>query len=329
MTKHLKFKTDQTNPESPTKPVGRSKAGKNNTQNIITAAGAVVIGGVAGATINHLVNSSNPDQPTHPVEPVDPVNPVHPEPDTSDHSAEAQQNPVHPHTDEPQTHQESEPLVESAQSQHENPVNSSVSQQPQPGSINPASGEPTPEQVAEALSSQIDANDIDAPDLLAVQKFETAYGPDGQEMNIAVATTPDGGEYLLADTDGDGVYESLFDTNGNFLVSVEANITHSDLEVSMQNGGGYLAFNEFDNSTPAPIQDGDVVVTDEPDDQGTDNILAQLIGPSHDDSSDDNHSENVIVESDDTFVYDSDQMDHDTADSDVPEDANDDAPLYV
>lgn len=332
MTKHLKIKNNQANNGSPDISREKSKAGRNNTRNILTATGAMVVGGVAGASISHLANMPNPEQePESPVpmppQPDQPLNtdvPVQPQSDQTTQTGEPEQ----PQADLTQQPQESE---QPQASQHtDETVQPQVSpQQPQVAANGQTTGNPTPEQVAEALSSQIDNNDIDAPDMLSVEKLEVAYGTDGQEMNIAVTSTPDGGEYLLADTDGDGIYESLLDTDGNFLASIGANITHSDLEVSMQNGGGYLALNEFDNSAPVPIQGGDVVITDEPDGSGTDDILAQLIGPADDNSTTDGHSDDMLVESDDTNTYDTGDADHDTAEADVHDDHHDDGPLYV
>jgi len=133
---------------------------------------------------------------------------------------------------------------------------------------------------------------------------------------------------LLADSDGDGVFEGVYDSTGNFVTLAEGNLSQSDLETMIDQTGGYLAINGTDRtniSSADPM--GDIVDTETgqhvnaaqymaennqaSQEENTDNneevedvdeLLAQLLD-------DDNDDESYSLGADLNYDYDANEQD--------------------
>lgn len=240
----------------------KKKAGLNNTQTILTAAGAAIAGGVGGAALN------NGTQETEiPVEPYAEEMTAD-ETETQNEELTAQQQ-----TDNGQSSQETTNGNTESISQ---PQPTDSSQQPQTAegtqgaqasqSTTAQNGQSTdsPEQIAENIigTEEIDPEDIDAPSVIAIDGLTTVFNENGYEVQAAVVHTPDGTQYLLADSDGDGVFEGVYDMAGNYVAYAEAQITQSDLETMMDQTGGFLAINDSDKITSNGDPTNDIIDTE-------------------------------------------------------------------
>lgn len=224
-----------------------AKGGKNNTRTTLTAAGISALGGAAAAAAAiHLDRKDDEELNT------DETVAQNLEEENSANSEETAQ----------QEQQAEDTHAETAQPQHnENitepqPIDNGGNttpepQNPQSPSNNQANnnttdneGEVNPTDVAQTIAQEVDPNDNDSQDVLTVDDFTTVYGPDGSEMMVAVVHTPDGSQFLLADTDGDGIYSDVFDTEGNYVGNAEGNLTASDLVENYDTTGGYIAMRD-------------------------------------------------------------------------------------
>lgn len=138
--------------------------------------------------------------------------------------------------------------------------------------------------VAERLvdTNEIDPNDIDAVANVHFEGTGTIYTDDGSEIPASIVTTPDGGEYLLADLDGDKVYDIVYDRFGNPVSGVQAGLNTSDAELALNEENGYIAPKDDDPKfDDDPNQD--IIALDssvQPDDNMVeieeDDILAEI-----------------------------------------------------
>lgn len=299
----------------------KAKGGKNNTQSILTSAGAVTAGGIVGAVAeNALSPDSNSDSKT--------------EPDKDSNLQSTAENKQEAEvTESPETVNPEIP---------DTPENPDTPDTPDtPGTNHPEPQNPesqTPDEIAQAIidKDQIDENDIDAPDVVSIESFTTVFDENGNELAAANVRTPDGTQYVLADLDDDGIYEGILNTDGYLVAHAEANLTHSDLEAMINSDGGYLALNEQDKTSMIDDPTGDIIITDadqSPDmaqndedsseDSDIDNLIAQLL---NDDDSDSSDGDEVIVDDDNTDDTD-DEDDSDDDDSDNDSDIDDDGDL--
>lgn len=189
--------------------------------------------------------------------------------------------------------------------------------------------------------------------MVEIDKFTSAFDENGNEIAAVEVHSQDGTPFLLADMDNDGVYESMFDTDGNFVTHTEANLTHSDLEAMMDQTGGFLAINEQDHTSLSEDPTNDIIDTEtgahpdmamnetstsetteatsnptgeqdlaqEPTADEIDNLLAELLGDNTDPASKD-VDEEVLVDEYPEGEEVSD--DDDDADDDAADDTNDD-----
>lgn len=259
-TKNLRLKTSQRHN-------GSRKGGVNNTQTILTAAGAMAVGGVAGVVSADALHGA-----------------LHTQGQQAATDSAGSQNGTataqNQHTPPPQT-ENTQPQTagHQQQSQTENAQPQTAEHPQQPVTPTQNGEQPTPEQVAGGLVSQVDRNDIDAPDVVAVDGFDKIFAEDGSEINVAFVHTPDGGQFIFADADGDGVYDGIFDSDGNFVSQVEGYITHSDLEDVMNDSGGFLAINSLDGNINPDIEGEDVIgIEADGEPVSDDDLLAQLLG---------------------------------------------------
>lgn len=279
-TKKFKIKSNGNKP----------KGGRNNTQTILTAAGVVSAGSAGlGYAVGRMEN--------------DPAQVAVEEPPTQSQTT----NQIDQTEQEQQNSQTTNPETTSNTSGQDmtepQPTDSSQQQiaqnQQQPVVDNDVNPDEIAQQIAQA--NEIDNNDIDTDDVLTVDGMTTAYGPDGTEMLVAVVHTPDGGQYLLADTDGDGIFSDVFDMEGNYVAEAEGNLTASDLEEMADDTGGYIA--QIDGEpvgddptndiidTQNDILDDSVDIADndsinDEEDISDEELLAQLLNEDDDDSDD-------------------------------------------
>ena len=345
---------------------GKAKAGSNNTRVTLTAAG-LAASAAAGAGAAHIFsgngNEVDPEKPTEEVtdEKVKPT-------EENKENETAQENSGTTATSSAAQDDISQPQPTTG-----NGANSGTSTQPgsPTQSQNPShpqepdhpTGGDTPQEVAEQIAhaEEIDKDDIDAPSVVEIDGFTTAYDQAGNEMQAVMAHTPDGVPFMLVDVDGDGVFEGVFDTNGNFVAQADANLTHSDMEAMMDQTGGFLALNEHDktSATEDPTNDiidtetgthpemamnerpteeqspegytgeqpgqPDVVQQEEPSADEIDNLLAELLGPDTDGESKGVSEEVLVDESDNSDSVDgSDDDADDVSEDDSDDDDNDD-----
>ncbi len=264
-----------------------ARGGRNNTKTILTAAGlSGAVGLASGAAIFKfgLKKKDKKEEQNHQEE--------KPENNVAENVAGQENSP----TQQPEKPQQ-EQLPE--QSQHQEPVSNENITTPQPTDVtngnggqqpapsnngttqeNPAQPVPqnngtaqenpvqptgtddvNPDVIAQQIASsdETDPNDIDAPDVITVDGMDVAIGPDGTEVPVAMVRTPDGGQYMLADIDGDGVFSDIFDMEGNYVGEVEGNLTASDLQEAIDPNGGYMAFTGNEPMGEDPT--GDIIAT--------------------------------------------------------------------
>lgn len=236
------------------------KAGVNNTQTTLTAAGLVAAAGVAaGAAGAGIAGSNGEDGSTQP----------------HDVSHETAQNPETAQTSQA-TAATGQPEATGQAVSPGTPDTPDVSPSPsQPGpttgnGAQPAADNTTPEQPAESTEQvvaqllggdEVDKDDIEAPTEIAMERFVTIYDEEGNEIDAAVIHSPDGTEYVLIDIDGDGTYDALCSPDLAQFMPMEVMITHSDLE-SQLGAGGYMAFVGSQPQPPASDAAADIINTD-------------------------------------------------------------------
>ena len=324
---------------------GNAKAGRDNTKVILTSAGvAAAAAGAAAAA--HVFGGKEEEEPVE-----------NPEEVTSQEESvveneEQKQEDAQQATSESET--ESTAVGEDIAQPQPTTGNASQSN-PSPEPTPSSAEDETPQEVAEAIAhaEEIDNNDIDAPAMVEIDKFTSAFDENGNEIAAVEVHSQDGTPFLLADMDNDGVYESMFDTDGNFVTHTEANLTHSDLEAMMDQTGGFLAINEQDHTSLSEDPTNDIIDTEtgahpdmamnetptsetteatsnptgeqdlaqEPTADEIDNLLAELLGDNTDPASKD-VDEEVLVDEYPEGEEESD--DDDDADDDAADDTNDD-----
>lgn len=233
----------------------RTKGGFNNTRTVLTGAGIAAIGGgAAGAGYAAMTGGKN--------EPIEPK----PEEQNTQTTTET--------TEEQQVQQQTSfqtPQQQQTSSDEYQPTGGGGQQASSSQSTNNAGStneDVDPNVIAQELKDEIDREDIDAPSLI-VDEYQTIYGPDGNEMAVAVVHAPDGTQFFLTDLDGDGIFSEVYDLAGNYIGEAEGNITISDLEEMIDTTGGYMAIGkepEGDDPVAAITNtDGGKPVNDTPD----------------------------------------------------------------
>jgi len=240
------------------KPESGKSGKKLSMSSILSKAGFTVIGGAAGAFA----------------------------------AAHAKSRPEEPNKEETveEVHQE-EPLNEQqAQSvQEENATNVEENiTEPQPVDNNTTSqngGQPThpdeevdPDLIAQAIAQEVDENDIDADNIFTPDGYDYAYLPDGTRQIVIVGHTPDGEQFVLADVNGDGIYNDIFDAAGNYVAEIDG-LSVSDIMDMIDNTGGYIASIEepwgSDPTDPETIITGEEEIA-EVEEVDEEELLAQL-----------------------------------------------------
>jgi hypothetical protein len=277
------------------------KAGKNTTQTILTTTGAAVIGAIGGAAV---MNSSQ--EAELPIEPYEDELADQP---TSNENVDAEKPQPETETTQEGNDTATEGLEDITQPQptDSNAQDGQTQPQEQGTNSNTTNEEPstldnnhedngtTPEQIAQEIigKEEIDPNDIDTPNVFAVEGMTTVFNEMGYEVAAAVIHTPDGTQYLLADSDGDGVFEGVYDSTGNFVTLAEGNLSQSDLETMIDQTGGYLAINGTDRTNMSSTDPtGDIVDTE----TGQHVNVAQYMAENNQASQEENTDNNEEVE---------------------------------
>lgn len=238
------------------------KGGKNNTRTILTAAGVIALGAAAGgagyaagtAHVNPAMDDEGkPD--TNPEEKIEEQTE-----NQSEQQAESTASQQTPQQTGSNNITEPQP-TDTTQSQ------STVQQSTSNDNVHePIVGKPDevdPDLIAQQIVNEqnIDPHDIDSPTIISVDELATLYMEDGSEVFVAAVRTPDGEQYMLADVDGDGYFTDVFDMAGNYIGEAEGNLMASDLEIMVDESGGYLAQNGDELQGDDPT--GDITNTDE------------------------------------------------------------------
>lgn len=241
----------------------KSRGGQNNTKTILTASGLSALAGAAsGATIALKFCIRKKDDKDDKQQDNTPVTEVKSE--VSQH--DVPQHPLETHQSQPSCTSNDnittpQPTDSTGDTEH---ASEHVHPQQQTQTQNTSSDgvEIDPDLIAQQIvsSTETDPMDIEATNILTVDGMEVAYGPDGAEFTVAMVHTPDGGQYMLADIDGDGIYSDVFDLRGEYVGEAEGNLTASDLQEAADPTGGYMAFNGNEPIGEDPTDD--IIATD-------------------------------------------------------------------
>ncbi len=247
------------------------KGGKDNTRVVLTAAGAVVVGAGAGVGASTLLNDDEK-----------------PEAEAQEQQNQEQQNQEQSNHETENTQQQTaQPAQQTTQQPHPQPTNATepipiATDTPTTGggqtstpatgggqttSSTTSGGNSTEDVNAEALAvaeqilstDDVDPNDIDATVNIAFNETGTVYGENGEEIPVAAVTTPDGGEYMLADIDGDRVYDAVYDMEGNPVSGVQAGLNTSDAQLALGDNNEYIPISENDPELQDNGSDDDIM----------------------------------------------------------------------
>lgn len=327
------------------------KAGVNNTQTTLTAAGLAAAVGVAGGAAAACLAGGNDEDEN--AQPQDVNNETAQKEETTETPQETAETPQETDaTEQPETVEASnnadtpdatdppsQPGPTTGNGTQPDPTTGNGTQ-PDPTTINNTqpvanntTAESTEQVVAELLGEdEVDTNDIEAPTEIAMDRFTTVYDEDGNEIDAAVIHAPDGSEYVLVDLDGDGTYDMLCTPDLAQSMPMELMLTHSDME-SQLGAGGYMAFVGSDPQPPATDVTADIIdtntgghvdvasnqpaVAEEIDDEASDDIVAAIVAALLDNETDD--GDETLVAQDVENLLDDDELD----DNDETEDFDD------
>lgn len=314
---------------------GNARGGKNNTKTVLTAAGLSAAVGVASGAAIVKFSLKNKEDHDH-----------HGEQNTSENVAEQNnsqgQQPEKPQQEQPaqtQTQTSNDDITtpqptDSTNGTGEQPSQTSneTSQENNPQTQPSDEDEIDPDLIAQQIAgaTETDPDDLDVPDLLTIDGMDIAYGPDGSEITVAMVRTPDGGQYMLADVDGDGVFSDVFDMEGNYVGYAEGNLTASDLQEAADPTGGYMAYNGMEPAGEDPSND--IVATDtttthptgnlvaeKEEDPDMEDLLAQLLS-SNDDSLAEVTEREMVVDTDHENTNENEDSADDDDDSEIEDD---------
>lgn len=240
-----------------------------------TIAAAVATGAITTEAANLLYSqlNDNPEPVTPPTpepEPAPEPNPTpEPAPDpvnnTGANNASAT-NAAHTPQPQPQPEPTPEPTPEPMPEPEPTPE-----PLPEPDPIPEPAPEPEPnpnrqDDVVDIIVEEIDPLDIDLADVLLIDEVGVLYFDDGTEMNVAIINDGHGNQTMMADIDGDLVYDVEATLDGQVLGQIPCDIDVSDAELlyAQQHGHtGELQQNGFDlamNQENPDIQ-GDISLT--------------------------------------------------------------------
>ena len=251
---------------------GNEKGGRNDMSKLLVAGGGLVIGSVAGVVVGR-----NPLKPT-----------------ASQEAMETTQTEEQP-TEELQATEEQPVQSANATSQEQHQTSSQPTEptpidshgENSPTADNSNAGDTgnaaSPDEVAQQIVSgnEVDAADGTSVPLMKIGEPSTMYDMEGNAVNVynVQFNYPElaGQQFVLADSDGDGVFDGLYTADGepfslSFLnqdgsqtsfetILANARLEHSDLEMMSHNDGSFVARNEFDKNSAIDDPSVDIVDT--------------------------------------------------------------------
>lgn len=254
---------------------GSSKAGRTDVKKLKLVAGTVVLGAATGVIGGQMFTpaTSVTDEPM--------------DANATDTGAADAANAATEQTTPQQTTAETQAQPQQVTTDAQDitqpqPIDSNNQAQPaEPQPASPSHPDQVAQQIAE--STEIDASD-NVMTFMNVGDSTTLYDADGNMVNAYSVqfNNPElgGQQFLLVDTDGDGIYDGLYTANGEpfnltFVnedgsettfgsLLADAMYSQSDMEEMAHNDGSHLARNEHDTTDEDDNPKEDIITTDEP-----------------------------------------------------------------
>lgn len=224
------------------------KGGKDKTRVVLTTAGAMAVGagtGLAGATIlrDHGDQEETTDEPA-----TDEQATVAASSDSAATGTAAASNATSHHA----LTGGSSTVATSAPTETENTTPPA------------ASGDVEAEAVAQQIlgKDDLDPDDLDPLVDINFEQTDVFYTENGDEIPVAEVSTPDGSTYLLADVNGDRVYDLAFDMDGNIVGGVQAGLNTNDAQLAL-NDEGYIPITEGDSLLQDSGLEEDIIPLDD------------------------------------------------------------------
>lgn len=226
-----------------------NKKKENSTLKNAAMAGAGVVGGAgAAAAASYFANNDDDDTPF-----VEPQEEVKDEPVAEAHAPEAPAAAVVSETPEehPVQHPVEHPVEPPVTPGHheEHPVKPPVT--PDHTDDGGDDDKPIdPDSLPEISAEEIDSEDYDGEAIVNFDQVTTAYTETGEEITAAHAFLPDGEEIVMVDVDGDEIFDSMHDTEGNLISYDTGGTTVGDAEIDSNEEIAYIDPSEHEQELP-------------------------------------------------------------------------------
>ena len=274
------------------------KGGRNEFSKLLIAGGGLVVGSIGGVIAggNILKPEAEPQPMPEPMQ--DETNDVNV---AEEHAGKEETQTVAQETQNAGGATDEPTPIDSYNGSNNTNATTNVSQN--------GNGETNEEHVDEIAQRIAESSEIDNGDstsaFMQIGEPVTMYDMNGNSVNTFAVTFNDpnlaGQQFILADTDGDGVYDGLYTADGQQFSLTFANVDgtetsfeellanahleYADLEEMQHDDGSFMGRNDLDNS---PMNEEliaqDIISNDEELDQQE--LLAQLLNEAEDDSDD-------------------------------------------
>ena len=107
-----------------------------------------------------------------------------------------------------------------------------------------------PDSLPEISAEEIDPEDYDGEAIVNFDQVTTAYTETGEEITAAHAFLPDGEEIVMVDVDGDEIFDSMHDTEGNLISYDTGGTTVGDAEIDNDEEIAYIDPSEHEQELP-------------------------------------------------------------------------------
>lgn len=107
-----------------------------------------------------------------------------------------------------------------------------------------------PDSLPEISAEEIDSEDYDGEAIVNFDQVTTAYTETGEEITAAHAFLPDGEEIVMVDVDGDEIFDSMHDTEGNLISYDTGGTTVGDAEIDNDEEIAYIDPSEHEQELP-------------------------------------------------------------------------------
>lgn len=304
------------------------KGGKDNTRVVLTAAGAVAVGAGAGLGASSLMDGEE-EKPVDEKENQEQENQNQEQENQNQEANNAAQQQQAQQTQQQAQQQQAQHQPQPANPTEPTPIatdnnnggqtgtnggqtnnnggqtnNNGGQANNNGGQANNNGGQTNGEDVnAEAVAvaehilenDDIDPDDIDGMVNIEFQETDVLYTENGDEIPVAAVTTPDGGEYLLADVNGDRIYDVVYDMDGNLVSGVEAGLNTNDAQLALDENGGYIPISEDDPELRDDGIEEDIIALGDDGENGDEenNTLAEVVDDDIDDIFEDEPEEEV------------------------------------